>query len=73
MTWKEASLLRHNKTNVFPTCFYLIKSSVDTSRCDRYDREITYVCVYVHWVVRDSWPLFRDGRGGEGGFLWLKI
>lgn len=51
--------------NVFPTCFYLIKSSVDTSRSvsyfSRYDREITHTCacVYVCVCVYTGWSVIH--------------
>lgn len=62
-----------NRTNVFPTCFYLIKSSVDTSRSvvtPRYDREITHsvrVCTLEdgHGDSVSRWDLWEEG----GDFL----
>lgn len=67
------------RDNVFPTCFYLIKSSVDTSRSvgyfSRYDREITHtcacVCIYCPWFM--AILFLRDGIYGGRNFYNLEI
>lgn len=52
---------------MFPTCFYLIKSSVDTSRSIVAIVKLhTCACIYTGWSVIHG-HCFEMGSMGEGG------